>query len=166
MRVEEPLLQADHLDLWELLADLRDYACSTHTAFFPVVTDSPYDEPLPESLDKRIVYNATECFAIFDSLLREDVEILEDLLSEMLPEVDLSPNFKLPHRKSVEAKTEGRSSLTCVAKPRNPHTGPCLHSSEQGGGTRRAQSRKSRRSIGKKLMKMPMVSKGHRGEKL
>ncbi len=91
MRVEAPLLQADHLDVWELLADLRDYACSTHTAFFPVVTDSPYDEPLPERLDKRIVYNATECFAIFDSLLREDVEILEDLLSEMLPEVDLSP---------------------------------------------------------------------------
>ena len=90
MRVEAPLLQADHLDVWELLDDLRDYACSTHTAFFPVVTDNPYNDPLPESLDKRIVYNATEYFAIFDSLLREDVGVLEDLLSQIVPQVDVS----------------------------------------------------------------------------
>lgn len=72
------------MDLWELLDDLRDYACSTHTAFFPEVFDHPYNVPVVEEMDKRVVYTATEYFGIFEALLREDVEIIDLLLNRIL----------------------------------------------------------------------------------
>jgi hypothetical protein len=84
MRVNAPMLQADHLDLWEVLDDLRLYASSTHEAFLPVVADHCCQIPLVEELDVTVIYNATDYFCIFEKLLREDVEALEELLAEIV----------------------------------------------------------------------------------
>lgn len=96
MRVDAPLLQADHLDIWELLDDLRDYARSTHEAFFRVVFDDPYNVPLVEEMDERTIYNSTDFFGIFEELLSEDINGLEELLTEIIVPVDKPVAQKKP----------------------------------------------------------------------
>jgi hypothetical protein len=98
MRVDAPLQQADHLDIWELLNDLREYAHSTFMAFLPVVGENPYNAPLPEEMDKRVVYNATEYFDIYERLLREDVEVIDRLLRRIVSPVDTPIALKKSHR--------------------------------------------------------------------
>jgi hypothetical protein len=100
LRVDAPLHQADHFDLWELLDDLREYAWSTHEAFFPVIAENPYRVPLPEKMDKRVVYNATEYFDFFERLLRNDVDTLDRLLNRLLSQTACQAprtSLKKPH---------------------------------------------------------------------
>ncbi len=84
----EPVRHTDHLSPDNLLDELRRYACSTHEAIIYVVVDSSLGGLLVDDLPQQLVYACTDYFVIIDSLLRENVRALEELLMTIVAWVD------------------------------------------------------------------------------
>jgi hypothetical protein len=83
-----PVEHTDHLSPDNLLDELRRYACSTHEDLMYVVVDSSICGLLADDLPEQLVYACTDFFEIIDSLLREDVRALEELLIKIVPWAD------------------------------------------------------------------------------
>lgn len=83
-----PVEHTDYLSPDNLLDELRRYACSTHEALMYEVVDSSICGLLADDLPEQLVYACTDFFEIIDSLLREDVRALEELLIKIVPWAD------------------------------------------------------------------------------